>query len=302
MVDFTSIAIFLLGTTTLNSKYPQVYRTYYESRILPIHETWSTFFPHLYFVFGTNTFDNEFLATRCKVVESDSQIVSASINEHRRRLPRSRQVRPRQEAAVYHCPVHPDQGEGRWANYIDYSGDYLTIGANGSILDSNFQTVINSSLTERELDTVRKAYLHSHRNTTFHRPIKVLYPANCTGEYFGVGPTCRCQESIRYFLRHSETKTGKFKDIKWFLFLDDDVYIRPFGLISLLRTLEQNTSSVFSKSNLLSIHDHPIALVSAQLFHGLHLKPKQGTNVAKEKCRRLMSVDYCFAQPALMNK
>ena len=30
-------------------------------------------------------------------------------------------------------------------------------------------------------------------------PLKVLVSRNCTGEYFGMGPTCRCQESMRFY-------------------------------------------------------------------------------------------------------
>ncbi len=86
MIDFSSIAIFILATTALNTRFsPQEYKTYYESRILPIHETWGSFFPHIYFVFGTNTFDYQFLKQRCQHVrehDPDEIIQSKTVVHH----------------------------------------------------------------------------------------------------------------------------------------------------------------------------------------------------------------------------
>ena len=60
-------------------------------------------------------------------------------------------------------------------------------------------------------------------------PAKVLYTSNCTGSYFGYGPTCRCEESLRMYLYDS-----RFAAIDWFMFLDDDVYVRSTPLMALL--------------------------------------------------------------------
>ena len=48
----------------------QDFPTYWQSRILPIQNTWGKFFQTLFFVFGTNVFDYRFLhdLNRCKEV------------------------------------------------------------------------------------------------------------------------------------------------------------------------------------------------------------------------------------------
>lgn len=60
-------------------------------------------------------------------------------------------------------------------------------------------------------------------------PIRVLFTANCTGTYFGIGPTCRCQESMRFFWT-----APRFRDTQWFMFIDDDLYIRRLPLMTML--------------------------------------------------------------------
>lgn len=60
-------------------------------------------------------------------------------------------------------------------------------------------------------------------------PVNVLLTANCTGTYFGLGPTCRCEESMRFFWTAS-----RFSTVQWFMFIDDDVYIRPLPLMTML--------------------------------------------------------------------
>jgi hypothetical protein len=254
----------------------------------------------------------------------------------RRRLPKARQVRSKDMTEIYHCPVQSELGEGRWASYVDYSSmgnsnvfvhNYFNastdqINHDIAVVDDNEK----QEKVERVKTLVRKSYLHSHRQPSTKRPIQILFTANCTGEYFGMGPTCRCQEAMRYFLSQSNSKTksnnqqelqhtvnamgNKFENVEWFLFMDDDVYLRPFALISLLRTLTSNrnhTSDLLNKEHKqqaidIASRNQPIAMVSAQFFHGPMIRPKQGSATAKDKCRSLLSVDYCFAQPALLNK
>jgi hypothetical protein len=64
--------------------------------------------------------------------------------------------------------------------------------------------------------------------------INVLFTTNCTGTYFGRGPTCRCEESIRFFLYEK-----RFQNVEWFMFIDDDLYIRPTPLMSFLRSFDE---------------------------------------------------------------
>lgn len=56
--------------------------------------------------------------------------------------------------------------------------------------------------------------------------LQVLFTANCTGTYFGLGPTCRCEESMRFF-----TTAPRFRRTEWFMFIDDDLFVRsaPFN-------------------------------------------------------------------------
>lgn len=61
------------------------------------------------------------------------------------------------------------------------------------------------------------------------RHANVLYASNCSGTYFGHGPTCRCEESMRAFLY-----SPRLAHTQWFMFLDDDVYVRPVPLMSFL--------------------------------------------------------------------
>jgi hypothetical protein len=77
-----------------------------------------------------------------------------------------------------------------------------------------------------------------------NREITVLRAANCTGEYFGIGPTCRCQEMLRFFLQ-SPPPTGGVGGVggagggwEWFMFVDDDVYVRPYALHSFLAAVQ----------------------------------------------------------------
>ncbi len=73
--------------------------------------------------------------------------------------------------------------------------------------------------------------------------LKVLWIGNCTGEYFGVGPSCRCQESMRYYMT-----ANHLKHTQWFLFMDDDVYIRPYSLTSFLNSLSAKYDNILSTS------------------------------------------------------
>lgn len=53
----------------------------------------------------------------------------------------------------------------------------------------------------------------------------------CTNEYYGTeGPCCRCQESMRWIMRSEH--------VRWYAFMDDDVYLRSHSLIALLSRLD----------------------------------------------------------------
>ena len=53
-----------------------------------------------------------------------------------------------------------------------------------------------------------RIFSHEHKYPTndHNEMVRILWMGNCTGEYFGIGPVCRCQEAMRYFynnLMHS---------------------------------------------------------------------------------------------------
>jgi hypothetical protein len=305
MIDFSSIAVFILGTTTINSRFPQVLRTYYESRILPIHETWSRFFPHTHFVFGTNQFDYDFLTQRCTQIYENGESIQST--KRRSLIARTPQVSPENKMDLYHCPVRSEFGEGRWdpislSPQPELSGgwtqfDYATFNSTAS---SNTTTLSNP----QQVDVVNRAYKHSHQPHA-SRPIKVLFSHNCTGEYFGIGPTCRCQETMRYFLHHARP-LRKFHNVKWFLFLDDDIYLRPFGLMSMLHFLELHSHSIMNvvTNSFVRIGrtSRPIAFVSAGGSHGSLLRAKNRTEAIVSNCQLTFSDGYSFAQPAILNR
>jgi hypothetical protein len=231
---FKKIAIFILGTTTPNSRFPQKYKTYYESRIVPIVTTWASYFPFVYFVFGTNRFDHKFLDKHCQLHETiPNYPISKLQPSHRTLIARTPQKIPQNIYELYSCPV----------------------------IESNH---------------------------TLPLKFNVLYIGNCTGEYFGIGPTCRCQETIRFF-----QQSLLLKDLPWFLFMDDDVYIRPYTLFSVLQTMTNHPQ----------LSHHPVALLSSLSGRqATSIKPKKPTPTSiTQRCQQLWYDSYYYAQPALLN-
>lgn len=106
--------------------------------------------------------------------------------------------------------------------------------------------------------------------------LRVLYFANCTGEYMGLGPVCRCQEAIRYW------QSPRFQAYRWFAFMDDDVYLRPWPLVGLL--------SGFDDAK-------PAAFVGAHGNRGLAL-----TRDRWKHCGELCAFRFPWAQPAILSR
>ena len=124
----------------------------------------------------------------------------------------------------------------------------------------------------------------------------VLYAANCTGEYYGIGPTCRCQAAMRFFLLNANMM---FQYSQWFIFSDDDVYIRPFAVQKLLEYVNVNSPL-----------NEPIALVSVTTNEGFrfsHIAALKSNNNAccsdsNLFCRLKTTFEFGFAQPAFLNR
>lgn len=179
MADFRRIAVFILGTVARNGRFEQPFPTYLESRILPLLQTWGQFFPHLYFVFGRNVHDVNFLTERCMLTTSNA-LSSPSIGwEHMPRTThrsgnrqlkvRSPQVKLEHSLDLYRCPVNADD--------LFY---------------------FRSTPDEERLNlTTTSSMKSSEEATGAILEFNVLLARNCTGEYFGYGPTCRCQEAMR---------------------------------------------------------------------------------------------------------
>jgi hypothetical protein len=138
---------------------------------------------------------------------------------------------------------------------------------------------------------------------------------------------------MRFFL-HSQW------DWDWFLFLDDDVYLRPYALVSLLQQFDSpNSSSLYSPSasflrdgrgrggrhqrinqTLVQVGKGPVALLSSNRYRGLTgsgvLKQSTGKggkglrgvkgnklgNEAPFNCSVKDVHDFAFAQPAIINR
>ena len=211
-IDFGLIAVFILGTTKVIQK-----ESTYTARLLQISSTWGSYFPNLYYVFGTNVFDHEFLTDRCKKID----------HKNRHLLARTPQTVSRNETVLYRCNEDADPP----------------------------QRNISSTL-------------------------KVLWIGNCTGEYFGIGPSCRCQESMRYYLTASH-----LKHTQWFLFMDDDVYIRPYSLLSFLNALNVKYENILSTAfAIVSAIENPSFEFSKrwqQLYPDCHFNGSDGFPLAQ---------------------
>ena len=102
---FSTVAVFVLGTTR---KFQRV--SSFESRIRPIVETWGSLFPHLYFVFGTNVFDQTFLSESCQFISRygdvslESETGGGARNTHRNLYASAPQTTPVNASDLYKCP------------------------------------------------------------------------------------------------------------------------------------------------------------------------------------------------------
>lgn len=122
-----------------------------------------------------------------------------------------------------------------------------------------------------------------------------LWTGNCTGEYFGVGPTCRCQEAMRYFL-HEPT----LRNTEWFIFMDDDIHFRPFSLLAMLSELTTATSA----GALESTDKVRLALVGPVKYRGFEFSKRVNHDNSTEvhRCRNSTAFEFPFAQPAIINR
>lgn len=223
------IAVFILGTTK-----PFGGVSSFQSRMMEISETWAKPFEHVYFVMGTNKFDNDFLQDNCayKASFGISREGETADNGGRRLIARTPQTPHENLTRQFECDYSKDLSH--WV-YIDNS--HLVAGSP------------ERAQKEAQQEEAMQRHFEKERHS-----LQVLYVGNCTGEYFGIGPACRYQETARYFLSHADLRPvpsgsirpksheGKFRHVEWFLFVDDDLYVRPFSLLSILHSLPKKHS------------------------------------------------------------
>ena len=97
---FHQVAIFILATTRQHQK-----RSYLDTRIIPIIQSWGYNFENLYFVFGTNKFDWEFIQNHCILQESYGEVSAKS----RRLAPHTIQVTSQNKHEVFKCFFHNEK-------------------------------------------------------------------------------------------------------------------------------------------------------------------------------------------------
>lgn len=219
MLAFQDVAVFVLSTT------------YLLHRMEGISNTWGIMFPHLYFVLGTNKYDESFLLKNCRDTKGET----------RRRLKarNGTQTSPRDVLMLYQCRYRRNQN--------------------------------------------KKAF-------------NAIYAGNCTGEYYGIGPTCRCQAAMRFFLAYA--RDSMFKNSQWLLFLDDDVYLRPFAVKKVLELISLPTLP----------NHQPVVLVSDSLNTGFRFSQAPALkNNGNACCNRRTPCktpifEFGFAQPAFINR
>lgn len=246
MLAAAQVAFFLLSTTSSNGPPPQKMPTYFQSRTIPIHETYGSFFPHFYFVFGHHPGDFKFLQNRCDRQETWGEAWNSANSE-------ANMIR--NSTDVYSCPLRAE--ELKWN------------------VTNTFSPRVQSPITQMYQD-------FQHRRS---EPIKALYHANCTGKYFGIGPTCRCQESMRYFLTHP-----RFLEVKWFIFMDDDLHYRPYSLLTFLHQLQHQTN------------DSAVALVAGMGLQGFRQFKSKLSSSGQHQCNDRTVHRFAYAQPAILNR
>ena len=248
------LAIFILATTRPFQK-----ESSWDSRIVPIFRTWGRDIEHLYFVFGTNQFDHDFLIKNCQDIERNGG-PTYSKNQHRNLVANFKQTNPENQTILYRC-----------SDII--SADKPPAGQSISNSNASPKASYNS-----KIDSNANGY------ATESKYLNALWTGNCTGEYFGFGPTCRCQESLRYLYY-----SPKFKDVNWFVFMDDDVYIRPPSLLSMLNQFPSKPSSA------------AVALISSSIYRGFGFS-KFWPKLANVNCKVDGVHSYAIAMPGVINR
>jgi hypothetical protein len=251
-----SVAIFVLANTNTEFRPGGGKHTYqyFEQRIKPIHDTWGASYKYLYFVLGTNKYDWEFLHSDKNHCQLTSSLGDAS-NKRKKGKSVSRNLWEDANTARKNDIInHTVDGRKLIARVPQTSSRhvYETYECHIPAAESNQryrEQLWRSNIT----DQTPSIYLYDANPS----PVKFLWVGNCTGEYFGWGPTCRAQEAMNFYNYHTQrsdrglekewsslsTDSRLFRDTQWFMFMDDDLYVRPLALDTLLRRLCPKSTS-----------------------------------------------------------
>lgn len=299
MVGFGNVVIFILATVRRNGKLQQDFPTNFEARLQPIACTWGSLFPQLFFVVGSDSANLQFVqSSRCR---SRPDLVSNS-NLQR-----------------YVCLTnYVSSNEERKRSYDTTNSNNTNKHIRNSSVAAKADTVFGSlSVAERFRSNYASNSFPSD-TVSAGKTFNVLYTKNCTGEYFGKGPTCRCQEAMRYYYYLTDIQGVKGE---WFLFMDDDVYIRPYSLLAFLSQLSCNNGSC-------AAFDKAIALIPSATSRGFSFSKKKyrekkwisvvdkihnkklketleyllGNPVTDETCLMKGVHTFYLAQPAFLNR
>jgi hypothetical protein len=215
MVGFKDVAIFVLATTRGNDRFGPF--SQFEMRLAPLAASWGSYFPHLYAVFGRNPADIAYLKEHCsphlgaaKYSDTVARNKIASDGEGRRLKAHIPQTPYINRTDLYNCPVK--------VNIANITSDKQTSSS-------------TTSLKSRALYHYSSRVDGGGYDLSIKSSVGALFVHNCTGEYFGWGPACRCQEAMRFFYKSLPTA-------RFFMFMDDDVYIRPFAFVEALRMVQ----------------------------------------------------------------
>ena len=170
---------------------------------------------------------------------------------------RSDQVAHENKAVQYKCPIY------------EIESHYQSLATNGT--NPNVAAMKSSSLLFE---------------------FNALYTANCTGNYFGMGPTCRCQESMRFYNQDSSMKHAE-----WFMFMDDDIHVRPFALQAMLTGLSNPLFTTNTNTPSVS-NGNGMALVGSNRYRSFDFSRK----FPPHSCRESIAYEFSFAQPAIISR